>query len=99
MNVGDSFISERREFVDPGTGRKIVQLTSGDCFDYHLYYFIPSMTTDSKTIVFYRHKQDEVQLYKIDVETGLTVKLTDAKTPNSLWRPWLQAPGHGVRDL
>ena len=30
----------------------------------------------------------EVQLYKIDVETSLTTKLTDAKTTNALCRPW-----------
>ena len=35
----------------------------------------------------------------MDIETGLTVKLTNAKTPNSLWRPRLQEPGYGVRDL
>jgi hypothetical protein len=99
MKKGDSFTSDRRKYVDPDTGRKLIQLTSGDCFDYHLYYFIPSITSDSKSIIFHRHRQDEVQLYRIDIETGLTVKLTDAETSNSLWRPWLQKPGNGVRDL
>ncbi len=99
MKAGDSFRSEQRESTDPETGRRLVQLTSGDCFDYHLYYFIPSVTADGKSIVFYRHQGDEVQLFRLDVETGLTVRLTDAQTPNALWRPWLQAPGHGVRDL
>jgi len=99
MTLGDSFTSERRELTDPQTGRKLTQLTSGDCFDYHLYYFIPSMTADGRSIVFYRHEHDEIQLYRLDVDTGLTIKLTDARTPNSLWRPWLQEPGWGVRDL
>ena len=99
MNVGDSVTSERREFTDPESGRKITQLTSGDCFDYQLYYFIPTMTKDSRTVVFHRHQDMEVQLFKIDIGTGLTTKLTDAKTPNSLWRPYLQEEGRGVRDL
>ena len=99
MRVGDSFTSERRELADPETGRKLVQLTSGDCFDHPIYYFAPSMTEDGKTVVFYRHEGDEVQMYRLDLDTGLTVKLTNASTPNALWRPWLQAPGRGVREL
>jgi len=99
MQVGDSFTSERREFRDPETGRRVIQLTLGDCFDYHLYYFIPSMTRDGRTVIFHRHEGDEVQMYRLDIEAGETVRLTDAKTPNALWRPWLQEAGHGVRDL
>jgi hypothetical protein len=98
-HIGDSFVSEPRESVDPVTGRRCIQLTAGDCFDYHLYYYIPSMTADGQTVVFYRHQGNEVQLYKLDLETGRITRLTDAQTPNSLWRPWLQGPGHGVRDL
>ena len=99
MHPQDSFTSERREWVDPYTGRKLIQLTSGDCFDYHLYYYIPSTSADSRSIVFHRHQGDEVQLYRLGIETGLTVKLTAANTPNALWRPWLQPPGRGVRDF
>ena len=96
--VGDEFVSEHRELRDPDTGRRMVQLTSGECFDYALYYFIPSMTQDGRTVVFHRHAGEEVQLYRLDIDTGRTVRLTDASTPNALWRPWLQAPGFGVRD-
>jgi len=93
-----SITSGRRELTDAQTGRKLVQLTSGDCFDYPLYYYIPSMTADATSVVFYRHQADEVQMYSLDVETGVTRRLTEARTPNSLWRPWLQEPGWGVRD-
>ncbi len=99
--VGESFVSPRREITDPQTGRKLIQLTSGDFFDMPMYYFIPTFARDQKTIVFQRyfHHTGEVQLYKIHTETGVTVRLTDAKTPNSLWRPHLQPVGFGVRDL
>lgn len=99
--VGRSFKSERREIRDSKTGRRLIQLTSGDCFDMPMYYFIPTYGRDAKTIVFQRYNQDtgEVQLYKIHVDSGETVQLTDAKTQNSLWRPHLQPPGFGVRDL
>ena len=99
--VGRTFQSERREIIDSKTGRKLIQLTSGDEFDMPMYYFIPTYDRSGKSIVFQRYdaKTGEVQLYKIHVETGLTTQLTAAKTRNSLWRPHLQPPGFGVRDL
>lgn len=99
--VGRSFHSQRREFRDSQTGRRLIQLTSGDCFDMPMYYYIPTYGRDGKTLVFQRYDQHtgEVQLYKIHVDTGETVQLTAAKTPNALWRPHLQPSGFGVRDL
>jgi hypothetical protein len=99
--VGESFVETPRPIVDPKTGLKLIQLTSGDCFDMPMYYYIPTYGADNKTIVFQRYdpRTGECQLYKIYSGTGLTMRLTDAKTPNSLWRPHLQAPGFGVRDL
>jgi hypothetical protein len=99
--VGDSFVSEPREITDSTTGRKVIQLTSGDCFDMPMYYFNPTFGRDDRTIVFYRYKPQtgEIQLYKINVDTGVTTRLTNATTQNSLWRPYMQPPGFGVRDL
>lgn len=99
--LGEPFVSPRREIVDSRTGRKLIQLTAGDSFDMPMYYYIPTYDRDGKSIVFQRYDQrsGEVQLYKIHVASGETVRLTDAKTRNSLWRPHLQPPGYGVRDL
>ena len=99
--VGKPFKSERREIKDPETGRRIIQLTSGDCFDHPLYYFDPTFASDGKTIVFYRYDpaSGEIQLYKIHIDSGETVRLTQAKTKNSLWRAYVQPPGFGVREL
>ena len=98
MDVGDSFAVEPREFSDAETGRTLVQLTSGEGFDYPLYYFDPSITADGKTLVFHRHEKGEVQLYKLDLETWLATRLTNARTENALWRPYMQPPARGVRD-
>jgi hypothetical protein len=99
--VGTTFVSPRREVRDAQTGRRLIQLTDGDCFDMPMYYFIPTYDRTGKWIVFQRYdaKTGEVQLHKIEVETGKTVQLTAARTPNALWRPHLQPPGFGVRDL
>ena len=99
MAVGDSTTSEPRELRDPETGRRLVQLTSGDSFDHPLYYYVSSFTSDGKSLVFHRQRGDEVQMFRLDPDTGLTVQLTEATTPNALWRPWLQPPGRGVREL
>ena len=99
MNVGESFTSKRKSLADPVTGRRIIQLTAGDCFDYPLYYFIPSMTPDSRAIIFHRLQDGDLQLYRLDVATGLTVRLTRATTRNALWRPYLQPEATGVRGL
>src|SRR5262249_51058250 len=99
--VGATFVSPRREVRDEQTGRRLIQLTDGECFDMPMYYYIPTYDKTGKWIVFQRYdaKTGEGQLYKIEGETGKTVQLTAAKTPNSLWRPHLQPTGFGVRDL
>lgn len=99
--VGRTFKSTRREIRDAKTGRRLSQLTDGDSFDMPMYYYIPTYDRDGRAIVFQRYdaRTGEVQLYKIDVASGETVQLTAAKTPNALWRPHLQSPGFGVRDL
>lgn len=100
MDIGETFLSEPKRTQDPVTGRNVTRLTSGDCFDYPMYYYIPTLTSDGNTIVFYRYERDDIQHYKIEIESGLTTKLTAARTPNCLWRPWCyDTPATGVRDL
>jgi hypothetical protein len=99
MFVHDLEVSTPKHFNDPEIGRPITQLTSGHCFDYPLYYFIPTATRDGRSIVFYRHRGDDIQHYRLDVESGHTLRLTNASTPIALWRPWLRdRPTSGVRD-
>lgn len=98
MKPGDTQTEEQRELRDPFTGRRILQLTSGDGDDYPLYYFIPTVTRDGRSLVFHRLRGGEVQYYRLDLETGRSVCLTAARTPVALWRPWLQKPAIGVRE-
>src|SRR5688572_7476632 len=99
--VGVPFVSERRVINDALTGRRLIQLTSGDTFDMPMYYFDPTFAADGKTIVFYRYRPTtgEIQLYQIHMDSGQTTRLTNARTRSPLWRPYLQEPGFGVRDL
>ncbi len=99
MKPGDVSHSERREWTDPVTGRRMVQLTTGSGHDYPLYYYIPSFTADGQTLLFHRLQEGEIQYHRLDLATGRTVCLTGARTPNALWRPWLQPPAIGVREF
>jgi hypothetical protein len=98
MQPGDLTIDERVERTDPQTGRRIVQLTSGPWDDYPLYYFIPTVTQDGRSLILHRLRDGQLQYHRLDLDTGRTVCLTAARTPVALWRPWTQAPTTGVRE-
>lgn len=87
-----------REVRDKATGRRYVQLTSGEAHCYPLYYFIPTATEDGRIIVFYRWAGESNQMYALDVASGQARRLTNATSPNASWRPWAQLPSSGVSD-
>jgi hypothetical protein len=101
MSSSPSHPTEIRDVVDPTTGRRLKQLTFGNYFDHALYYFDHTFAADDKTLVFQRFNPltGEIQLYSIDTQKGALSQLTKANTANSLWRPYLQPPGFGIREL
>jgi hypothetical protein len=82
----------------PETGRLAVQLTSGNAFCYPLYYFIPSITKDAKYLVHHRAGNNEVQLYRLNLRTGESARLTRGDCPKTQWRYWCVESGPGVLD-
>ena len=78
------------------TGRPWRQLTSGRANSYPLYYFIPSMTADSRYLIFHSERSGWVQLYRLDMEKGDTVPLTDGHTRESGWAIWCQPHLRGI---
>lgn len=98
MKPGDISTAEPRELRDPQTGRRIIQLTSGPWDDYPLYYFIPTITSDGRSLILHRLREGQVQYHRLDLDTGKTVCLTGATAPMALWRPWAQPPTCGVRE-
>lgn len=84
---------------DPVTGRLITQITDGPCFDYPMYYYLPTLTRSGRGLLFYRYEGNEVQNRLLDLDTGVSTCLTRARTPDCLWRPWQYPPATGVRDL
>jgi len=82
----------------PDTGRSAVQLTEGAGFTYPLYFFIPSITRDGRYLIYHRAAHREVQLYRLDLQTGQSRQLTHATCPDTQWRPWCVDSGRGVLD-
>ncbi len=82
----------------PGTGRRVVQLTSGEGFTYPLYFYIPSITRNGRWLIYHRAAGGQVQLHRLDLTTGQSVQLTHATCPDTQWRPWCVDSGRGVLD-
>jgi hypothetical protein len=80
----------------PETGRRVVQLTTGDAFCYPLYYFIPSIS--GEYLVYHRADQSGVQLCRLNLSTGEHVQLTKATGKDTQWWPWCVPAGPGVLD-
>lgn len=71
----------------PGTGRRAVQLTSGEGFTYPLYFFIPTITRDSRYLIYHRAAGGEVQLHRLDLASGESRQLTRATCADNMKEP------------
>ena len=76
--------------TDPDTGRKVTRLTDGRSNSYALYYFTTSVTPDGRYLVFHSERSGEVQLYRLDLETGEIGQLTDGHTRDAGWAVWCE---------
>ncbi len=92
-------ILERSTFADPQTGRTWTQLTHGPDAWYPLYYYGPSVTIDGERLLLYRYGEGVVQNWMLDLVTGQATCLTNAATPDCLWRFWDEPEtARGVRE-
>ncbi|MFW6007017.1 MAG: oligogalacturonate lyase family protein [Halanaerobiales bacterium] len=94
INLSDTF----KKFKTAETEREVVQLTEGEAFCYPLYYFIPSITKDEKYLIYHRAEKGEVQLYRLNLETGENTGITSANCKYTHWQPWCTDQGEGVLD-
>ena len=82
----------------PETERAVVQLTWGAAQCYPLYYYVPTITRDNRYLVYHRAADGELQLYRLDLRTAESVRLTHATAADTQWRPWCIDSGRGVLD-
>lgn len=106
MSVGTVYPSEWKTFVDAQTGRAVTQLTDSPAEDYHLYFYNPSVTPfdyerafDYKRgeyLIFISERTGISNLFRLDLNTGEIVQITDAPPARADYYPFTYKPIYGV---
>lgn len=79
MGKGAMFKNEFKEFIDQQTGRKVIQLTGDDCLSHHPYFYNKIVTNDNKFLIYASDRTGSRNLFKLDMETGESLQLTDVR--------------------
>ena len=91
MTIGRTYAPEWRDYLDPLTGRGVRQLTDSSAEDYHLYFYNPSITTDGKYLIFFSERAGRSNLFRLDLQGGQIVQLTDAQPVRAEYWPFTEA--------
>ena len=85
MARGDVFPSEKREFEQPETGARVLQLTDQPCRNVNAYYNHEQFINGSERLVFHSDRTGVRQLYSVDLTSGQIVQLTDTSDGLGSW--------------
>lgn len=91
MTVGQTYAPEWRRYLDPMTGRPVRQLTGSPAEDYHFYFYNPSITPDGKYLIFFSERTGLSNLFRLDLQSGEIVQLTDARPTRAEYWPFTEA--------
>lgn len=91
MTVGRTYSPEWRDYLDPLTGRRVRQLTNSSAEDYHLYFYNPSVTSDGKYLIFISERTGVSNLFRLNLQSGVIVQLTDARPVRAEYWPFTEA--------
>ncbi|MCW8131265.1 MAG: PD40 domain-containing protein [Planctomycetota bacterium] len=94
--IGRVTEAEWKESRDEATGRTLTQLTGARGNSYPLYYFIPTITSDHRYLVFHSERSGWVQLYRLDLASGEIGQLTDGRTQDAGWAIWCEYRLRGI---
>jgi len=94
--IGRALPAEWLDLTDEATGRRMRQFTSATANSYPLYYFVPSITADGKYMVFHSERTGWVQLYRLDLESGEILQLTEGRTRKSGWALFCESRLRGI---
>ena len=81
MAKGDVFASEKREYREPATGVKVVQLTDAPCHNVHPYYNQEGFFDNSGKYLFASNRSGKGQIYAVEIASGKIVQLTASSDP------------------
>jgi hypothetical protein len=82
MKPGDTMKFVPREFKDPATGRRTIQLTEGPEFTSPLYYFGHTVSARGDAILFQRIDGENVQVWRLDMPSGAATLLVEGVFEN-----------------
>ena len=91
MTIGRIYPPEWRDYQDPLTGRRVRQLTDSPAEDYHLYFYNPSVTPDDKYLIFISERTGISNLFRLNLQHGEIVQLTDARPVRAEYWPFTEA--------
>lgn len=91
MTVGAIYPSERRTYRDSQTGRPVTQLTGSRAEDYHPYFYNPAVTQDGRFLIFFSERTGLSNLFRLQLESGEIVQLTDARPVRAEYWPFTAA--------
>ena len=80
MPIGQSFGPERREYRDPYTEARIIQLTNWRGHSNHFYFTTTSFLND-RELVFVSDRDNRTNLFLLELPTGRIRQITDAQEP------------------
>ena len=87
MAIGTVYPPEWRWLVDEQTSRRVRQLTAVGS-NYQLYFYNPSVTPDGGSLVFYSDRGGLSNLFRLDLNSGEIVQLTDAMPQRAAYWPF-----------
>jgi len=91
MTIGRIYAPEWRDVQDLLTGRRVRQLTDSPAEEYHLYFYNRSVTPDGKYLIFFSERTGVSNLFRLDLESGLILQLTDAQPVRAEYWPFTEA--------
>jgi oligogalacturonide lyase len=91
MTVGQTHPPEWHEYLDPLTHKRVRQLTDSKAEEYHLYFYNPSVTPDGKYLIFISERTRVSNLFRLDLQNGEIVQMTDARPVRAEYWPFTEA--------
>lgn len=76
-DAGKDWGVERQWYNDPVTGARIQEITAPGVKADNLYFHVSNFTADNRQLLFTSDRTGSRQLYRMDVESGSIVQLTD----------------------
>lgn len=88
MTVGMTHAPGWRDYLDPLTGRRVLQLTDSPAEDYHLYFYNPSITPNGKYLILFSERTGTSNLFRLDLQSGEILQLTDVRPVRADYWPF-----------